>query len=200
MAYGDSLVPVVYYSALSHPELESNAGRARANWYGVEPTLLPLTFFDGTNRAPPVTQPDSFYPVYRNMTDGTRARKTFLEIKLDSTRVDGEQVAIRVWIEPTDSTVERVSNLRLVALVYEDSVPYYSLLMGDTVFISRVVRTVVGDSFGVPVNLRFGVSYDTLLRAPVQGWNIDRIGVAVAVQDGATRTVFQSAIKRVVKD
>ncbi|MGQ9677897.1 MAG: hypothetical protein ACUVUD_01265 [bacterium] len=194
------MVPVVYYFAELHPDLESDAGRLRADWYGVEPTLLPLTFFDGTGRAPAVTIPDSFYSVYQNMTDGARARKTFLDIKLDSTAVDREQVAIRVRIESTDSTVERMSDLRLVALIYEDSVPYYSLLRGDTVFISRVVRTVVGDGFGVPVHLIFGVSYDTLLLVPIQGWNIDRVGVAVAVQDGATRAVYQSAIKKLVRD
>lgn len=147
MIYGDSVVPIVYYAAESHPELESEAGRARANWYGVEPTLLPLAFFDGTNRAPQVTLPDSFYPIYRNMTDGARARKTFLELKLDSTVIDSQRIAIQVHIEPTDSTVNEMTGLRLVAVVYEDSVPYYSLLMGDTVYISRVVRNVVGDRF-----------------------------------------------------
>ncbi len=200
MIYGDSVVPIVYYSAASHPELESEAGRARSNWYGAEPTLLPLAFFDGTNRAPQVTLPDSFYPVYRNMIDGARARKTFLEMKLDSTVIDSQRVAIQVHIEPTDSTVNAMSGLRLVAVVYEDSVPYYSLLVGDTVYISRVVRNVVGDSFGIPVRLRFGVSYDTLLLAPVLGNNIGRVGVAVSVQDVTTRAVLQSAIKRRVRN
>jgi len=200
MVYGDSVVPIVYYSAESHPEVESEAGRARANWYGVQPSLLPLAFFDGTNRAPQVTLPDSFYPVYRNMTDGARAQKTVLEMKLDSTIVESQRVAIRVRIEPTDSTVDAMTGLRLVAVVYEDSVPYYSLLMGDTVYISRVVRTVVGDSFGVPLRLKFGTGYDTLLWVPYAGYNIDRIGVAVAVQDVATRAVLQSVIKQRVKN
>lgn len=190
------MVPVIYYLSESHPELECAPGRARGRWYGVEPTLLPLAFFDGTGRAPQVTVPDSFYPVYRDMIEGARSHPTFLEVAVESGAADTNGVALRVRIEPTDSVVDTMRNLRLVAVVYEDSVGYYSMLRGDTVYVPRVVRAVVGDSAGLPLRLRFGAVCDTLVYLPGRGWRLDHLGCAVAVQDGVSRAVFQSAVVR----
>ncbi len=199
--YGDSLAYVVYYLAEMHPELESRAGRARAEWYGVG-LQAPLAFFDGTGRSPQIPVPDSFYPVYRDMIDGARAQKTFLEMSLDSaiTGIDPTLLHLGIRITPTDSSVDTMTTLRLVAVVYEDSVPYYSMLQGDTVFSPRTVRQVIGDSFGIPVRLKFGQDFDTLLVAPVNGYNIEKVGVAVSVQNSVTRAVYQSLLKERLKN
>lgn len=201
MTYGDSLAYVVYYfSGISpHSELESPEGKARANWYGIIESGLPIAFFDGTGRAPQVMLPDSFYSIYKDMIDGARAQKSVLEMSLDpaTTRIDSLWLRIGVHITPTDSVVNTMTALRLVAVVYEDSVPY---LPGDTVCYSPMtVRKVVGDSFGIPLQLKFGQDFDTLLTTPVANYATKRVGVAVFVQDRTNRAVLQSTVRRRIK-
>lgn len=195
--YQDSLAGVVYYSAEMHPEMEGRGGRERARWYGVG-MELPLAFFDGTRRAPQITIVDSFYPIYQSLVDASRAQKTVLEMELDSvqTRIESGYLHVGVHITPTDSVVDTMSTLRLVAVVFEDSVPYYSFLRGETTYARMVVREVIGDSLGVPLQLRFGQDFDTVLTAPVTGYSFGRVGVAVSVQEVANRAVLQSVIRR----
>jgi len=202
MTYRDSLAYVVYYLSEMHPELESKAGKARTEWYGVVPHLAPLAFFDGNVRSPQIPIPDSFYPIYRNMIDGARAQQTFLEMTIDSstTGIEPALLHLGIRITPTDSSVDTMTTLRLVAIVYEDGVPYYSMLRGDTVFSPMTVRQVIGDSFGIPIRLKFGQNFDTLLTTPVSDYNIDRVGVVVSVQNYLNRAVYQSVIKRKLKN
>jgi hypothetical protein len=191
---------VIYYTGESHPELSSLAGRARGEWYGVG-LEAPLAFFDGTSRAPQITVPDSFYPVYRDMIDATRSQPTCLEIEVDSiaTVIDPTVLQLRLRITPTDSVVDTMTSLRLVAIVYEDSLPYYSFLIGDTVYAPMVVRQVVGDSFGIPLHLKFGRDFDTTVVTGVRGYNINRVGVVVSVQDFISKSVLQSLVKWRIK-
>jgi|YNPBryantNP2012_1023418.scaffolds.fasta_scaffold00013_47 hypothetical protein len=185
---------VIYYDPETHPELGSQAGIARARWYGTG-MERPLAFFDGTMRSPQITIPDSFYPVYRDIIDAARARKTILELKIDSCHIDSAFLNVRLTLSPTDSSIDTLTALRLVAIVFEDSIPYYSFLIGDTFYSPMTVRQIIGDSFGIPIRCRFGQNWDTVLACQVTGYNVNRTGVAVSVQNLATRAVIQSAIK-----
>lgn len=185
---------VIYYDSELLPQLASPAGKARAEWYGVGGER-PLAFFDGTIRSPQVTLPDSFYPVYRDMVDASRARKTMLEMRIDSAAIDSSRLTVRLIITPTDSSADTITSLRLVAIVFEDSVPYYSVLRTDTFYSPMTVRTVIGDSFGIPLRVRFGQDFDTVLSTPVPDWNPNHTGIAVTVQNLANRTALQTAVK-----
>jgi hypothetical protein len=189
---------VIYYDAETHPELASRAGIARAEWYGTG-VERPLAFFNGTLRSPQITLPDSFYPVYRDMVDAARARKTVLEMVIDSCAIDSTTLTLRLKFTPTDSSIDTMTALRLVAIVFEDSVPYYSFLIGDTFYAPMTARKVIGDSFGIPFACQFGQDRDTILTTTITDYNINRIGVAVAVQDLSTRAIIQSAIKWRIK-
>ncbi len=194
MFYGDSMAYVVYYTGVTHPELVSPGGNARAEWYGVG-FFTPLAFFDGTTRAPQVTMPDSFYSVYRDMIEGARVQKAMMEIMVDSCQIDTNRMRVWIHITPTDSSLDTIGELRLVMVVFEDSVPFYSYLREDTVFSPATVRQVLGNGYGVPVRLRFGQEFDTLLTAEVVGYNINRTGIVVFVQSFATRAVYQSVVR-----
>lgn len=191
---------VIYYSGEAHPQLSSPAGKARNEWYGVG-AEAPLAFFNGILRSPPIIIPDSFYPVYQNMIDAARARKTCLEMALDSTgtTVDSTTLRLRVRLTPTDSLIDTITSLRLVAIVFEDSISYYSSFVGDTTYAPMAVRQVIGDSFGIPIAFKFGRDFDTLLTTGVSGYNINRLGVAVSVQDFVTKEVWQSVVKWRIK-
>ncbi|MCX7732926.1 MAG: hypothetical protein N2248_07190 [candidate division WOR-3 bacterium] len=185
---------VIYYDSELLPQLSSPAGKARAEWYGAGGER-PLAFFDGTSRSPQITLPDSFYPVYRDMIDAARTRKTMLEMRIDSAAIDSSRLTVRLVITPTDSSADTITTLRLVAIVFEDSIPYYSILRADTFYSPMTVRTVIGDSFGIPLRLRFGQDYDTVLSTPVPDWNPNRTGIAVTVQNFGSRAVLQTAVK-----
>jgi hypothetical protein len=188
------LVHFVWYQSPDHPELSTPAGDVRATRYGVG-GLWPTAFFDGINKAPQLS--DSFYPVYNDMIIGARSDSTVLELSLDSvtTRLDSTELSIGVHITPTDSTVNAMGGLMLVAVVYEDSAPFYSLLRQDTAYARFCVRCVVGDTWGVPLTLRLGTDYDTVLTTPLGAWNRAHLGAAVFVQDTSSLRVLQSVGK-----
>jgi hypothetical protein len=131
------------------------------------------------------------------MIGQARSRSTFLELTLDSatTGVDSTRLSVGVRIVPTDSTVDAMSSLMLVAVVFEDSVPYRSLVGGDTAYARFCARAVIGDTWGTPLTLQFGTDYDTVLSAPVGNWSLSHLGVAVFVQDTSNMRVLQSAGK-----
>jgi len=186
-----------YYGSTSPPELRTAAGEQRERWYNL--SAWPSAVFDG-RPGPQVVEPDSFYPVYRDMIDGARAQTTVLELALDTalTRADSAQVSIGVRIEPTDSVVDAMAQLALVAVVFEDSVPYEFL--GDTLPAWNVVRRVLSDTWGIPVSLRFGVPFETTLVVPNSGWRPKLVGAAAFVQDTATKQVLQSVLRRRLGD
>ncbi len=183
----------VWYQSPGHPELSTAVGDARATRYGVG-GFWPTAFFDGFYRSPQIS--DSFYEVYDNMIGQARSLTTVLEMSLDSatTRLDTAEVRIGVRITPTDSAVDTMSSLMLVAVVYEDSVPYFSML-GDTAYARFCARRVIGDTWGVPLMLRFGSDFDTVLTTPLGAWERSRLGIAVFVQDTSSLRVLQSAGK-----
>ena len=194
ITYGDSLVHFVWYQAPDHPELSTQAGDERGRRYNVG-GFWPTAFFDAFYRAPQIS--DSFYEVYHNMVDQARSQSSILEMSLDSaaTGLDSTQLRIGVHITPTDSAVDGMGSLMLVAVVYEDSAPYYSTLRQDTAYVRFCARRVIGDTWGIPLTLHFGADYDTVLSTPLGDWNRSRLGAAVFVQDTSSLRVMQSVGK-----
>lgn len=184
----------VWFQAPSHVELQAPEAEERSSRYDVG-GFWPTAFFDGFYRAPQIQ--DSFYQVYDDMIVQARSQTTVLEMSLDSakTGLDSIQISVGVHITPTDSVVNAMGSLMLVAVVYEDSVPYISLLSPDTVYARFCARHVIGGTWGIPVTLRFGADFDTVLTAPNSTWNRSRLGVAVFVQDTSSLRVLQSVGK-----
>jgi len=190
-------VHVVWYQAPDHPELSTGAGdeRSKPGKYNVA-GFWPTAFFDGFYRAPQVS--DSFYEVYDNMVGQARSLTTAMEMSLDSatTRLGTTELSIGVHITPTNAAVDTMSGLMLVAVVYEDSAPYYSMLRQDTAYVRYCARRVIGDTWGVPLKLSFGQEYDTVLTTPLGAWNRSHLGAAVFVQDTSSLRVLQSVGKQ----
>ncbi len=183
---------LAYYDSSTAPQFGSGDGQARIRWYGVG--LYPSAAFDG-ELGPAIEHPDSFYPVYRDMIDAARSQTTGIEMALDTlaTGVDSAALHIGVRITPTDSSVNQAGILRLLAVVYEDSLPYE--FIGETLYARTVVREVVGDSLGLPLQLRFGDEFETTLVVPRGDWQLDKLGCAVFVQDTLEKQVLQSVGK-----
>ena len=186
----------VWYQSPNHPELATAAGDERSKRYNVG-GFWPAAFFDGFYRAPTVSVLDSFYGVYDNMVGQARALTTVLEMSLDSatTRLDSTKLSIGVHITSTDSTVNAMNSLMLVAVIYEDSTPYRSQVGGDTAYARYCARCVIGDTWGVPLRLHFGTDFDTVLNTSLGTWNRSRLGAAVFVQDTSSLRVLQSVGK-----
>ncbi len=175
----------------SHPELSTPAGDARSARYNVD-SLWPAAFFDGPERAPLTGDGESFYPIYDSMVRNARSTTTVLELSLDSatTRLDATEVRIGIHIKPTDSAVDSIAGLMLVVVVYEDSVAYCSMSPADTHYIRFCARQVIGGTWGVPLKLRLGADYDTVITAPLDSWNRSHLGAAVFVQDTSNLCVL----------
>lgn len=184
----------VWYQSPGHPELSTADGDARATRYNVG-GFWPTAFFDGFYRAPQVS--DSFYSHYHDMVEQARSQKTILEMSLDSaaTRLDSTELSVGVHITPTDSAVDAMASLMLVAVVFEDSAPYYSVLRQDTAYARFCARRVIGDTWGIPLALHLGADFDTVLTTPFGDWNRSRLGAAVFVQDTSSLRVLQSVGK-----
>jgi hypothetical protein len=185
----------VYITYFQVSEMATPEGDARAARYNVG-GLWPSAYFDGTSRAPQVTETDSFYSVFADMADGARSQRTVLEMSLDTllTHADSAQVQIGIRITPTDSALDRMAGLRLVTVLFQDSVPYDQF--GDTLYARSVVRRVIGDTWGVPVQLSFGTEFDTMIATPTAAdWPPRLLGVAAYVQDTSDMHVLQSVVK-----
>ena len=172
------------------------AGEERSRRYNIA-GFWPTAFFDGFYRSPQVPEKDSFYSIYNDMIGQAGAVKSVLEVSFDSatTTLDSTELRLGVHITPTDSSVDGLQTLMLAAVVFEDSVPYVSVLSGDTVYARYCARCVIGDTWGVPVAFHFGTDYDTVLTTPLGDWNRSRLGVAVLIQDTSNLRVMQSAGK-----
>lgn len=195
LTYGDSLVHITWYQAYEPLEIATPEGDARSVRYNVAGTW-PSAYFDGFDKAPQVS--DSFYYVYRDFVDLARSHATVLEMSLDpsTTVLDSTTMRVGVHITPTDSTIDAARGLMLVAVVFEDSAPYYSALRGDTAYARFCARKVLGGTWGVPVSFTFGTDFDTVLTTPIGSWRPEHLGVAVFVQDTATNRVLQSVGRR----
>jgi hypothetical protein len=149
------------------------------------------------NRAPLPSDPDLYYKTYDSMVRHARSLTTVLELSLDSaaTRLDSTELSIGVHITPTDSAVDSMAGLALVAVIYEDSVPYFSEYHGDTAYIRFCARQAIGGTWGIPLTLRLGTDYDTVLTAPLGAWNRSHLGAAVFVQDTSNLRVIQSVCR-----
>jgi hypothetical protein len=196
-------VHFVWYQSLNHPELSTPAGdeRSKAEKYDVG-GFWPTAFFDGFYRAPVVDDINAFYGVFDNMIGQARSLTTVMEMSLDSaaTGLDSGELRVGVHITPTDSSVNSMAGLMLAAVVFEDSAPFYSMLQGDTAYARYCARRVIGDTWGVPLALRFGNDFDTVLTTPLGPWNPAHVGVAVFVQDTSSLRVLQSVGRRRLTD
>jgi hypothetical protein len=68
--------------------------------------------------------------------------------------------------------------------------------MQDTAYARYCARTVIGDTWGVPVSFRFGEDLDTVLTAPMGDWRPEHLGAAVFIQDTTNMRVMQSLLVR----
>lgn len=189
--YGDSLVFVYYFADRA---IEIPAGAVRGRWYyGYQ--QWPWAVFGGRS-GEQVTNPDSFYTAYDAQIFRSRTDSTPIELRLDSagTVVAPPVVKVNVRVNPTDSTVNDMRTLALVAVVYEDSVAF-ERFPGDTVWVRMLARAVAADTWGIPLTLRFGQEFDTVLEVSLGPWRADRLGVAAFVQDTATKEVLQAVVR-----
>ncbi len=151
-----------------------------------------MTYFDGGDAA----AQETLYDAFRTRIEGARSQKTMLEMSLDTagTRIEAPDVRIGVHISPVDTLIDAMENLMLVAVLFEDSIAHPGF-SGDTVYVP-IVRDVIGGAWGVPVHLRYATEFDTVLEATLGNWREGYMGVAVFVQDTATKQVLQSVIAR----
>lgn len=154
-----------------------------------------MTYFDGGSAAPQET----LYDAFRTRIEAARSRKTMLEMELDTvaTGIGAGEVRVGVRINTLDTLVNEIESLMLVAVVFADSVMHTRLGSPDTGY-APVAVDVVGGPWGVPVRLRYATELDTVLSTALGNWPQDRLGVAVFVQDTATRAVLQSVVTRKV--
>jgi hypothetical protein len=152
--------------------------------------MWPSAFFDGPDRAPMTDY--RFYEVYDSMVRQARSLTTVLELSLVPalTRLDSTEVSIGVHITPTDSAVDSMAGLTLLAVACEDSAPY--LWGSDTHYVRFCAREAIGGTWGVPLALQLGTDYDTVLTAPLGAWDRSHLGAAVFVQDTSSLRVIQS--------
>jgi len=101
---------------------------------------------------------------------------------------------VGVYIRPTDPEVDEMESLMLVAVVFEDSVAHAGL--SDSIAYAPIARDIAGGPWGVPVSFTFPNGFDTTLSFELGNWREDYLGVAVFVQDTATREVLQSVTRR----
>lgn len=150
-----------------------------------------MSFFDGGDAA----LQETLYSALRGRVEAARSRPTMMEMTIDTatTAVDSPRVTVGVDISPLDTLLNDRANLTLVAVLYEDSVPHPAARGGDTVYVPVAVD-VIGGPWGVPVSLQYATPFDTVLETPLGDWRRDYLGVAVFVQDTATREVLQSAV------
>lgn len=181
-----------YATEFAPPELASPDYAPRKARY-FDGSNWPTAFFDGV-MGEPIAEVDSFYPKYRAAIAGARADSALVTIVLDSVRALGDTaLGVAVRVAATDTTLAGRRGLMLAALVFEDSAPYFSRLIEETLHVRYCVRGIAGGPWGVPVQPQFGDDLDTMLVVRLGSWNRQRLGVAVFVQDTATLSVLQSA-------
>ena len=178
----------------NHPDLATPAGDGRTTRYDVD-SMWPAAFFDGPDRAP--LSADRYYAIYDSMVRHARSLTTVLELSLDPvlTQLDSTELSIGVHITPTDSAVDSMADLALVAVIYEDSAPY-EYWGGATHYIRFCAREVIGGTWGIPLTLQLGTAYDTVLSAPLGAWDRSHVGAAVFVQDTSSLRVLQAVGER----
>jgi len=166
---------------------------ARAQWYGYGLGFEPATYFDGTDAA----GQETLYSALRARIEAARSRKTMLEMELDTavTGIVGTEVRVGVRIIALDTLVDKMAGLMLVPVLFQDSVGHEIWGTQDTMYVP-IACDVIGGPWGVPVSPRYAVEFDTVLTATLGNWRTDRLGVAVFVQDTATRAVMQSVVTR----
>ncbi|MFO7674978.1 MAG: hypothetical protein R6X12_01470 [bacterium] len=165
----------------------------RAQWYGYGLGFEPVTYFDGGDAA----FQETLYDALRSRVDAARSRKTMLEMALDTaaTGIVGSELRVGVRITTLDTLVDDIDGLMLVAVVFQDSVTRVRFGSTDTSYVP-IAADIIGGPWGVPVRLRYATELDTVLATPYRGWRQDRLGVAVFVQDTATRAVMQTVVTR----
>ncbi len=188
--FGDSLVFFSYH-AFEYDTFYNTESHTRDSLYSIiyEPTCV----FAGTEFVTPitVTDPDSFYSVYKQYVLGVRSRTTSLTMEFDTalTKIEANQLKIGLTVNPTESLPD-LANLRLFLVIFEDSLFYQSE------YYLKVVRKLLPNTQGLNLTVNFPNSFDTLLTIQLENWNTTQLGVAAFVQNMQTKEVLQAVVKR----
>ena len=191
--YGDSLAYFTYRSDTVFDTLATPAALARANWYGHQQGFEPIVYFDGGD----AVAGETLYDEFSNRIEGARSKESLLEMPVDSLTADiatGGAASIGVHIRPTDPQVDEMGSLMLVAVLFEDSVAHEAV-GGDTAYVP-IAREVAGGPWGVPVVFEFPTPLDATFNIELGSWREDYLGIAVFVQDTATKEVLQAVTRR----
>jgi hypothetical protein len=190
--YGDSLAFFTYRSDTLFDTLATPAALARAKWYGYQQGFEPVAYFDGGG----AVSGETLYDEFRNRIEGARSKESLLEMPGDSLTAEittDRMAQVSVHIRPTDPQVDEMGTLMLVAVMYEDSIAHRGF--SDSIAYAPIARDVAGGPWGVPVHFTFPNGFDTTLSVELGNWREDYLGVAVFVQDTATKEVLQSVTR-----
>jgi len=189
--YQDSIAIIAYHRRLGGDTLSPDLVETRRSFYydaGGEPAVL----FDGTG---PIwtSDPNQNYETYKDHIIGRRSRKSPLRIYLESSvRVDTG--IIKTMVVAIDSIL--ATDLRICAVLYEDSVRFWLPGATDSVF-NRVMRLMIPDENGIACTLALGDSITKEVRFTLNhNWNQIQLGVVSFVQSFATKEVLQSVFKK----
>ncbi len=189
--YHDSIAIIAYHRRLGGDTLSPEMVEARRSFYydgGGEPAVL----FDGTG---PVwtTDPSQNYETYKNYITGRRNQKSPLRMHLESS-VRTDTGIIKISLIAIDSIL--VNDLRILTVLYEDSVRFWLPGASDSVF-NHVMRLMIPDENGIACTINFGDSLTKELHFFLnQNWNPTQLGVISFVQSFATKEVLQAIFKK----
>ncbi len=189
--YNDSIAIIAYHRRIGGDTLSPDLVERRRSFYyeaGGEPAVL----FDGTG---PVwtTDPNQNYPTYKSYIIGRRNKKSPLRLYLE-TLVRADTGIIKTTAVVTDSIP--TGDLRILTVVYEDSVRFWLPGASDSVF-NRVMRLMIPDENGIACTLSFRDSIAKEVRFSLnQTWRQSQLGVVGFVQNFATKEVIQAIFKK----
>lgn len=189
--YRDSIAIIAYHRRVGGDTLSPDLVEGRRSFYydaGGEPAVL----FDGSG---PVwtTDPSQDYQTYKDYIIGRRNHKSPLRLHLESS-VRADTGIIKTSLVAIDSIL--AADLRICAVLYEDSVRFWLPGASDSVF-NRVMRLMIPNQNGIACTLAFGDSITKEVRFTLDhNWNQVQLGIVSFVQDFAAKEVLQAIFKR----
>ena len=190
--FRDSIAIIAYHRRIGGDTLSPDLVEGRRSFYydaGGEPAVL----FDGTG---PVwtNDPSQNYETYKNYIIGRRNRKSQLRMHLEAS-VQADSGILKTAVVVIDSIA--VTDLRLLFVIYEDSVHFSLVGATDSVF-NNVMRLMIPDEDGIACTLAFGDSVTKEVRFTMDhNLNQTQLGVISFVQCFTTKEVLQSVFKKI---
>jgi thiol-disulfide isomerase/thioredoxin len=190
--YRDSLAIIAYHRRYAGDTLSPEYVERRKVFY-YDVSAEPAVLFDGTG--PVWTQdPSQNYETYKNYIIGRRSRKSPLRMHLEAS-VQADSGILKTAVVVIDSIA--ATDLRLLFVIYEDSVHFSLVGATDSVF-NNVMRLMIPDENGIACTLALDDSITKEVRFTLsQNWNRTKLGVVSFIQSFATKEVLQSAFKRI---